>query len=436
MKKRKIFLIVILCLIAASIIMALNYHQDSNYIEENIPQEETEKEIIAKILAYDLENELINQDFLNWLNKNYGLNVLNSLLEELQNKTYSLDSFYKITGNSFLVLQDYYHNVDNLKVINNQKEEVTLSFVGDVSLADNWDIMPKYQERGKGVYGILSEDVVNIMQDADMLVVNSEFTVSTRGNPLKNKMFTFRAHPDNLKVYEEMGVDLVTLANNHVYDFGKEAFLDMLEAFDNYNIPRIGAGKNLEEAAQAYYVIINGKKYAFVNATRAEKNIMTPGALENSEGVLRCYDPTNFINAIKKAKAQSDYVIALIHWGRENYHTLETEQVDSAKKYIEAGADAIIGTHAHVLQGFEFYQDKFIAYNLGDFIFSAKTKDTGILNLKINKDGIFSYYFIPCLMQNSYTKTLEDEAKLKVLKDLESYSSNASLNELGQIKMK
>ena len=155
--------------------------------------------------------------------------------------------------------------------------------------------------------------------------------------------------------------------------------------------------------------------------------------LIDSPGVLRCYDPEEFLKTIKEAKENSDYVIALIHWGKENYHTLEDEQLTTSKMYIDAGADLIVGTHAHVLQGFEFYQNKLIAYNLGDFIFSHKTKDTGILNVKIDNDGNFKYYFDPCLEKDEYTKLLDNEDKQRILKDLESYSLNVKILEDGQI---
>lgn len=403
--------------------------------ETNIKENEYQNKI-QEILTYEI-NPRIDNNFLEWLYHNYSIESIEHILNDLKNNTFSLESFYQATHNSFIVLQDLYlnnyQNVDNVTVINKDLDEITLSFIGDVSLADNYQIMPKYTERQAGIKGILDDGVIDILNKADITIANNEFTISTRGTPLKNKTFTFRANPDNLKVYTEMGVDLVTLANNHVYDFGEEAFLDMLDALDNFGMPHIGAGKNINEASKPYYFVIMGRKIAFVNASRAEKNIMTPGATETSSGVLRCYNPDKFIETIKEAKSNSDYVIALVHWGKENYHTLEDEQIETAKMYIDAGADAIVGSHAHVLQGMEFYKDKLIAYNLGDFIFSKKTKDTGILNINIKSDGTFNYYFKACLEENEYTKLLDNEEKLKVLKDMESYSVNALFKEDGQI---
>ena len=322
--------------------------------------------------------------------------------------------------------------MDNVKIID-KKETSTISFIGDVSLADNWYIMPKYDERKKGIYGILSEQTVDIMKKSDIMIANSEFTVSDKGEKMPGKYYTFRASPQRLKIYEEMGVDLVTLANNHVYDFGKTAFYDMIDSLNEYKIPYIGAGKNIEEAKKPYYFIINGYKIAFINATRAEKLILTPEATETEGGVFRCYDPTALTNLITETKKTSDYVITLIHWGKEDSHELEEVQKETSKTYIDAGADAIIGSHAHVLQGIEIYKEKPIIYNLGDFIFNNETKDTGIFQIKLNNDGNMEYYFIPAYEQNEYTKILEGEEKARVIKQMNSWSINITIDENGKI---
>ena len=315
-------------------------------------------------------------------------------------------------------------------------KENTISFVGDVSLADNWYIMPKYDERNKGIHGILSEDTVKVMTDTDIMVINSEFTISDRGEKMPNKYYTFRASPKRIPIYNEMGADLLTLANNHVYDFGKDAFYDMLNSLNEYKIPYIGAGKNINEAKKPYYFILNGYKIAFINATRAEKYILTPEATENDGGVFRCYDPEPLKNLINDIKKNSDYVVVLIHWGKEDSHELEQVQIDTSKIYIDAGADVIVGTHAHVLQGIDYYNHKPIIYNLGDFIFNDETKDTGIFQIKLNDDGNMEYYFIPAKEENEYTKLLYDDEKQRVINNMNSWSGNASINKEGKITEK
>ena len=406
---------------------------DNNNLKNNINMDKVISNIEDKI-----NDPKIDADFLKWVSDNYKEKSLESLSKYLEKNDYDKSIWHKITNNSLVVLQDLYNDnytkLDNVKQINGIKDEITLSFVGDVSLADNWYIMPKYDERGKKVYGILSDSVVKIMNDSDIMVANNEFTVSDRGEKMPGKYYTFRASPKRLSIYEEMGVDLVTLANNHVYDFGKTAFYDMLDALKEYNIPYIGAGKNIEEAKKPYYYIINGYKIAFINATRAEKLILTPEATENEGGVFRCYDPEAFAEAIKQAKEESDYVVALIHWGKEDSHDLEEVQKETSRTYIDSGADIIVGTHAHTLQGIEYYNNKPIIYNLGDFIFNNETKDTGIFQIKMTKDGDLSYYFIPCLEKDEYTKVLKGEEKQRVITNMNTWSINASINESGEIK--
>lgn len=250
---------------------------------------------------------------------------------------------------------------------------------------------------------------------------------------MPKKYYTFRASPDRLSIYEEMGVNLVTLANNHIYDYGETAFYDALDALEDYNIPYIGAGRNIEEAKLPFYYIINGYKIGFVNATRAEKFILTPEAKENSGGVLRCYDPTTFISVIEETKKNSDFVIALVHWGKEDSSELEQAQLETAPKYIDAGADLIIGTHAHTLQGIDFYNNKAIVYNIGDFIFNHETKDTGIFQLKIDNEGNFKYYFLPCYQKDKYTSLLTGDEQARVLNKMRNFSPNITITEAGEI---
>ena len=370
LKKKAIVLIIILLIVFLIIFFCCVSKKDSKV--------ENSRDIVLDVYK-KINDDSIDKEFLNWVNSNYkgSIDKLDSLLSK---DKYDVSMWHKATGYSFIVLNDLYNKkydtMDNIKIIDS-KDISTLSFVGDVSLADNWFIAPKYDERG-GINGVLSSDILKLMKDSDLMVANSEFTVSNRGSKLPNKLYTFRAKPERLSIYSEMGVDMVTLANNHVYDYGDEAFLDMLDSFDEYKIPHIGAGHNISEAKKPYYFIINGYKFAFVSATRAEKYIMTPGATEDSLGVFRCYDPTQLINTIKDLRLENDYVIPIVHFGKEDSHELEDEQVSSAKAYIDAGADVVVGHHAHTLQGVEIYNDKPIIYNLGNFLFNDLVVDTAV----------------------------------------------------------
>ena len=422
-KKVKIFIVIIFILTVVLGALLLFKPSKNSVKKEN----KVDINIVDKVYKRINDDE-INIEFLTWINKNYkdSLNKINKLLKK---DSYDRKMWHEATGNSFIVLKDLYENkyenMDNVKIISS-KDQSTISFVGDVSLADNWFIAPVYDERG-GISGILGD------KSSDVMIANSEFTVSSRGAKIPNKMYTFRAKKERLSIYDEMGVDMVTLANNHVYDYGADAFLDMLDAFNEYKIPHIGAGHNIEEAKKPFYFIINGYKFAFVSATRAEKFILTPGATDTEPGVFRCYDPTDMINLIKELRPNNDYVIPIIHFGRENSHSLEDEQVSSAKAYIDAGADMVVGHHAHTLQGIEIYNDKPIIYNLGNFLFNNETIDTALFQVLLNNDGTMEYYMIPALQSNSKTEVLEGDDKIRVINDINSYSVNVRLDENGKI---
>ena len=433
----KLFLVFILLFCIVSLFYFL-FSKKNNIKNNKDVSKITQAEIVSNILSYDTE---IDEEFLKWLLKNYGTDSLNKIDNYLKNNEYDKNIWHDVTGNSLIVLRDLYNdtykNMDNVTIIKNTNKEVSIDFIGDVSLADNWCIAPKYDERGKKIYGILGKEVVDELAGADLSIANSEFTVSDRGEKLAGKLYNFKASPTRLSIYEEMGIDLVTLANNHVYDFGEYAFLDMLESFDKYEIPHIGAGRNLEEASKPYYFILNGYKVAFVNANRSEKNIMTPGATDTEPGVLRCYDPTYFTNLIKDTKKDSDILIALIHWGREDSHELEDVQIETSKMYIDAGADLIVGSHAHVLQGVDFYKDKAIIYNLGDFIFNNEDKDTMIFKFTIDNEAKFRYYLIPAHQKDEFTDILKGKDRQQVLNNIVNYSDNKiNISENGEVLKK
>lgn len=398
---------------------------------------EFKNNLLDKISNYSFSNEEVDYGFLSYMYDTYHDDVMKRLLLSLEDGTYSDYFFYETTGKSLNVLIDYYHNYydNNKNVTIIDSDVISLSFVGDVSLADNWYVMPEYDARGKGVLGILDSGIVDIMRKASVNVLNNEFAFTDRGSKL-DKAYTFKGSPSRVSIYKEMGVDLVLLANNHVYDYGEVGFLDTLDTLRKANIPYIGAGRNLEEASGAYYFIVNGYKIAFINATRAEKYIVTPGATDSSSGVFRCYDNSELIRRIKEEDKKSDIVVVLLHWGREDYHSLEKVQVTTSKEYIDAGADLIVGGHAHVLQGMEIYKDKLIAYNLGDFIFNDWTTETGMLVVDIDKYKNFTWRFVPCLESDVYTKMLFGNDKKDLIKKMNKWSINTVMDDDGYIRIK
>ena len=316
--------------------------------------------------------------------------------------------------------------------------DITICFSGDISLADDAVTTKQWENSGRELEKCISPELLEIMNAADVMCVNNEFTFSTRGKPMKGKAYTFRAKPERVELLLEMGVDLALLANNHVFDYGKESILDTFATLTDAGISYFGAGHDLAEAMTPYYVEIDGITIAFVAASRAEKNKMTPQATETEPGILRCYDTELFLQVIKEADENADIVLACVHWGTEYSTVLEEAQLTTGKLYLDAGADAIIGSHSHCLQGMEFYNGKPIIYSLGNFWFNGKALDTMLLELRITGDRDnpqLAAAVIPARQENRKTTILTGQSeKEKLYEYLESISVNVEIDEEGIIR--
>lgn len=310
--------------------------------------------------------------------------------------------------------------------------EVTLGFVGDVNLADDWTIMRQFRQSGETEYAAcFSTQLLRELRGVDILMANNEFSVSRRGAPLPGKLFTFRAAPENLAFWQEMGADLVSLANNHVADYGPEAFLDTLDELALAGIPAVGAGRNLAEAQRAQYFAVGDRVIAFVAATRAEKYVLTPQATQTQPGVLYTYEADETVEAIRAAARQADFVVAYVHWGTEETTALESAQTELATLYEQAGADLIVGAHPHVLQGAGWRQDTPVFYSLGNFWFNMETKDTGLLKVTLRPGQEPRCQFVPCLQTGGRTSLLTGEEREAVLAHMNAILEDGYLDEEG-----
>ncbi|MCM1057150.1 MAG: CapA family protein [Firmicutes bacterium] len=314
----------------------------------------------------------------------------------------------------------------------------TLCFAGDVNLDESWATTQFMDSQENGIYDCISPELIEYMNNADIMCLNNEFTYSTGGTPLEGKVYTFRAAPERVEVLHQLGVDAVTLANNHVYDYGKEALLDTFAVLEEAEIPYFGAGRDLEQAMSPLYMEVDGKTVALVGASRAEKYKMTPQATETEPGILRCYDTSAYREAIAEAKANADFCIAFVHWGTEYSYELEQVQLDTGKEYLDAGADAVIGAHSHCLQGLEYYDGKPIIYSLGNYWFNNKTLDTMLVLLHISgneEETSIQVEIVPAVQSGCRTIYAgEEEERQRIFDFLESISVNIEITEEGIVK--
>lgn len=169
----------------------------------------------------------------------------------------------------------------------------------------------------------------------DIFFLNHEYAISDRGEPLDGKYYTFRADSERMDLLEQMGVDLVSLANNHVYDYGENAMLDTMDMLDGAGIRYVGGGRNLDEAKTPVYMEVNGLRIGFVGASNAEKMRFTPQVEEDSAGVLLAYEPEEYLQVVEEASKECDYLIAYMQEGYETHYLNDPESQAELFAFLE-----------------------------------------------------------------------------------------------------
>lgn len=282
--------------------------------------------------------------------------------------------------------------------------DISIAFTGDILLADN--LYAAYQK--SGITGFISPKIADILKNADITFVNEEFPFSNRGTPEAGKEYTYCVPTERAKVFKDMGVDIVSISNNHILDYGQDALTDTFSTLDEYQIDYIGAGKDLDRAKQLITYKINGKTIGFLAASRVVPNTSWYALNETENhssrpGVFTTYDDTTLCEEIRKAKDICDFVIVYAHWGIERQEIAADYQRNMAYDYINSGADLVIGSHPHVMQGVEFYNNVPIVYSLGNFLFSNYYSRTTVLTCTIKEDNTCDISFLPCGSKSYYT---------------------------------
>lgn len=452
------FFIIAVGLSVFGIILKVTGYKENTVLSENIQNENDRKTEITNEQReaeekYSVSSELASSffdndiEFAGWLYDNYE-NICKEIIYASKQGKYTERMWYEQTGKTIFVLKDEYKGLLETETVMQEaniyskaaarKEVISLSFAGDISFAN--DYLPAQNYNNKGIDGAFSKDIQKTMKEADIFMLNNEFCYTTRGTPVP-KGYNFRAEPSKVSRLKEMGVDIVSIANNHAYDYGAEGFLDTIDTLNKANVPYVGGGADLEDAkSHIVYFIINGMKIGYIAASQVERDepIFTKPATEDSPGVVRCFEPELVNEMIQNAKKNCDFVIVYPHWGTEKVQQFEEDQQALAHSFIDAGADAVIGGHTHRLQGFEFYKGVPIFYSLSNFSFSSRVVDSCILNLELTVDGIKQIKFIPCMENGGITIQCEENGDdYKRIIELENQiSSNAELDVKGIVSEK
>ena len=218
---------------------------------------------------------------------------------------------------------------------------------------------------------MLYNDILPIIQDSDFAITNLESPLLDEGKPIEKTGPNLKAPIKSIEALKFAGFDMVTLANNHMMDYGEEGLCSTVQICEKNNIKHIGAGLNLEEAKKVECFDIKGSRIAFINCCENEWS--------TTQGNYPGCNPLNEVSLfyqIQEAKANANHVVLIIHGGHETYEYPSPRMKKLYRWFVDLGVDAVIGHHTHCFSGYEVYKEKPIVYSLGNFVFDSALRNS------------------------------------------------------------
>jgi poly-gamma-glutamate synthesis protein (capsule biosynthesis protein) len=272
---------------------------------------------------------------------------------------------------------------------------ITLAFAGDVHFTGR---TAQLLDDPATAFG----PVADVLRAADFTALNLETAVTSRGTP-QPKTFHFRTGPAAFTALRDGGVDLVTMANNHVLDYGQAGLADTLAAVQAARFPYVGIGKDAAAAWAPYVTTIKGTKIAVIGVSQVAELASSWVATPDRPGEANAIDLGRTLAAVRAARRLAPTVIVFMHWGTEGEACPDPNQLSLARKLSAAGASIIIGAHAHMLQGSGWLGRTFVAYGMGNFLWweNSYSTTTGVLELTLHPHAPLTARFIPAIVSGT-----------------------------------
>jgi hypothetical protein len=282
--------------------------------------------------------------------------------------------------------------------------DVTLAFAGDVHFAGRVARLLKDP-------ATTFDPITSVLKSADFTAVNLETPVTSRGQP-QPKTYHFATTPVAFTALRDAGVDLVTMANNHILDYGQTGLADTLAAAKATHFPYVGAGVNAAAAWAPYVKTINGTKLAIVGVSQVAELASSWVATAFRPGEANAINLGQTLAAVRAAKRLARIVIVFMHWGTEGMACPDQNQLSLAPKLAAAGASIIIGAHAHMLQGSGWLGHTFVAYGMGNFLWweNSYSTATGVLKLTLHPHAPLTARFIPAIVSSTGQPIVDQSA--------------------------
>lgn len=289
-----------------------------------------------------------------------------------------------------------------------QREPIVLAFGGDVHFEG--------QLRGRlADPSTALGPIARTLRKADLAMVNLETAITTAGTQAPGKEYAFRAPATAFTALKEAGVDVTSMANNHGMDFMESGLRDSLKAIRRTGFPTVGIGKDADQAFKAYRTTVKGNRLAIVGATQVLDDHLIPAwtATDTKGGLASAKDVPRMVQAVRDARKGADAVIVHLHWGAELEACPLPRQRELAAQLIEAGADVIVGGHAHIPLGGGYLKNKYVHYGLGNFVFysaNGPTANSGVLLLRLDGRDVTKAVWKPARISGGLPRLLTGAA--------------------------
>jgi poly-gamma-glutamate synthesis protein (capsule biosynthesis protein) len=270
---------------------------------------------------------------------------------------------------------------------------ITLAFAGDVNFAER--TADRLAADPATVFGAAAAGLAA----ADLTMVNLETAIATGGEP-EPKSFTFRAPPAALGALRQAGVDVASMANNHAADYGADGIAESLAAIRSSGFPVIGFGADHAAATAPFRALVGGVPVTIFAASQVpDRTLNVWTATAGTPGIAAADDP-QLVQDVRSAVGAGETVIVFLHWGTEYVSCPDADQQRLAGQLAAAGATAVIGAHAHVLQGAGWRDDgTYVAYGLSNYLwwrsFGNEQDDNGVLTLTVADRRVVHADFAP-----------------------------------------
>ena len=295
-------------------------------------------------------------------------------------------------------------------------QPVTFAFAGDVHFEGA--IRNKLLANPAG----LLADIAPVLSSVDLAMVNLESAITEQSTPIP-KEYNFKSPPVAIEALRAAGVDVINQANNHSIDFGPEGLADTLAAKAASPIPIVGVGNNVYEAYTPFLTEVRGQRIAMFGATdvMGEEHVASWTATETKPGIASTkYEAQDVMVAtLQYVRPNVDTIVVFLHWGVERENCASDRQKALARVLIDAGADIVVGSHAHHVQGAGRNGTSFVAYGLGNFVFyneSGEYGRTGVMVVKATGRDIDAYSWVPARIRGGvpvpYPAGAEQDAQL------------------------